>query len=321
MRPRAVLPRWLSSPPPTVGLEFAPRRVTAVSVARARGGAVVAAHATESLPAGALVPALNAHNVADRAAVEAAVSRVLAAVGRPHRVGVVLPDSVAKVSLVRFDQAPAKASDLDALIRWQVRKAVPFPLERAQLTWTDGVTLPEGGREAVVALMRRDIVEEYEAVCAAAGAHAGLVDLASFNLVNLALLSDLGPVLSGAGDWLLVHVTSDYSTLAIVRGDRLVLYRNRLADAEGHLADLVHQTAMYYEDRLGGTGFSRVLVAGREEDLAGAGDLRTALEGRLRSPVEPLDLRRTAALADRIDAPADLLAALSAPVGLVLREA
>jgi len=169
--------------------------------------------------------------------------------------------------------------------------------------------------------MRQDIVEEYEAICAAAGAHAGLVDLASFNLVNLVLLSDLAPALTAAGDWLLVHVTPEYSTLAIVRGDRLVFYRNRLADAEGHLADLVHQTAMYYEDRLGGTGFSRVIVAAGEPDHAEVRDLRIALEGRLRSPVETLDLRRTATLTDRIDAAPDLLAALSAPVGLVLREA
>jgi type IV pilus assembly protein PilM len=316
-----VLPRWFSSPPPTVGLEIAPRRVTAVSVARSRGGASVTAHATAPLPAGAISPALNAHNIVDRATVDEAVGRVLAAVGRPSRVGLVLPDSVAKVSLVRFDQVPAKASDYDALIRWQVRKAVPFPLERAQLTWTDGVQLPDGAREAVVVLMRQDIVEEYEAACTAAGAHAGLVDLASFNLVNLVLLSDLGPALTAAGDWLLVHVTVDYSTLAIMRGDRLVFYRNRLADAEGHLADLVHQTAMYYEDRLGGTGFSRVIVAAGETDHDEVRDLRLALEGRLRSPVEMLDLRRTAALADRIEAPPDLLAALSAPVGLVLREA
>lgn len=316
-----MLPRWLSSPSPTVGLEIAPRRVTAVSVARSRGGASVTAHATEPIPAGAIAPVLNAHNIVDRAVVDAAVGRVLAAVGGPSRIGLVLPDSVAKVSLVRFDQVPAKASDYDALIRWQVRKAVPFPLERAQLTWTDGVQLPDGGREAVVVLMRQDIVEEYEAICAAAGAHAGLVDLASFNLVNLVLLSDLAPALTAAGDWLLVHVTPEYSTLAIVRGDRLVFYRNRLADAEGHLADLVHQTAMYYEDRLGGTGFSRVIVAAGEPDHAEVRDLRIALEGRLRSPVETLDLRRTATLTDRIDAAPDLLAALSAPVGLVLREA
>ena len=51
-------------------------------------------------------------------------------------------------------------------------------------------------------LARRDIVREYEAVCEEAGMHAGLVDLATFSVVNLCLA---GPT-STAGDWLVVHV-------------------------------------------------------------------------------------------------------------------
>ena len=42
----------------------------------------------------------------------------------------------------------------------------------------------------------------------------------------------------------------------------LIFYRHRGADGTESLTDLVHQTAMYYEDRLNGTGFRRVLVAG-----------------------------------------------------------
>jgi hypothetical protein len=203
------------------------------------------------------------------------------------------------------------------MIRWQVKKAVPFAIEQAQVSWT-----PSGadGYEFVVVAMRRDIVEEYEAVCAACGAHAGLVDLATFNLVNLVLLGEPGGV-APEGDWLLVNLTADYSTLAIVRGASLAFYRNRLADAEGHLADLVHQTAMYYEDRLGGGGFSRVVVGGDEAALESeVGALRQTLEGRLRRPVETLDLTKIATLADRIAVAPQVQAALAAPVGLVLRE-
>jgi hypothetical protein len=198
-----------------------------------------------------------------------------------------------------------------------VKKAVPFAIEQAQVSWTAPVA---GDSEFVVVAMRRDIVEEYEAVCAACGAHAGLVDLATFNLVNLVLLGEPGGV-APEGDWLLVNLTADYSTLAIVRGASLAFYRNRLADAEGHLADLVHQTAMYYEDRLGGGGFSRVVVGGDEAALESeVGALRQTLEGRLRRPVETLDLTKIATLADRIAVAPQVQAALAAPVGLVLRE-
>ncbi len=87
----------------------------------------------------------------------------------------------------------------------------------------------------------------------------GVVDLASFNLMNT-VLAATAP--SRHGDWLLVHVGADYATLAVVRGADLVFFRNRGAAGPAELADLVHQTAMYHEDRLGGGGFSRVVMAG-----------------------------------------------------------
>ena len=42
----------------------------------------------------------------------------------------------------------------------------------------------------------------------------------------------------------------------------MVFFRHRGADGDGHLGELVHQTAMYYQDRLGGSGFARVVVGG-----------------------------------------------------------
>ena len=41
--------------------------------------------------------------------------------------------------------------------------------------------------EFVSVLVRRDVIEEDEGVCARAGMHAGLVDIASFNVVNAVL--------------------------------------------------------------------------------------------------------------------------------------
>jgi hypothetical protein len=113
------------APAPTVAVELAAHRVSAAVVEFRGGRPVVAMHATEPLPDGALVPSLVGQNIPGRAAVAEALSRVLDQVGRPRRIGLVLSDPVAKVSLVRFDQLPARAQDLDQLIRWQVRKAAP----------------------------------------------------------------------------------------------------------------------------------------------------------------------------------------------------
>ena len=194
---------------------------------------------------------------------------------------------------------PAKAQDLDQLIHWQVRKTAPFRVEDAQVSWVPGVAIDGGGREFVVSMARRDVIQSFERACDAAGVHAGLIDIASFSLIN----AQLAAAGTSGGDWLLVHVGADYVTLAVVRGGDLVFFRNRALGAEGDLADLVHQTAMYHEDRLGGGGFSRVVLAGAS--MAGAEQaerLRRGIEERIGGRVELLDVRTAAAMRDRISA-------------------
>jgi type IV pilus assembly protein PilM len=321
---------WFTSPSPSIGVEIGAARVTAVAITDQGGKPVVTAHATERLPAGALVPSINHANMVDREAVAGAVGRVLGQLGqRITRVALVIPDAATKVSLVKFDKLPSKADDLAQMVRWQVKKSVPFPIDQAQVSWTAGPTDASGSTEFVVVLARRDIIEEYESVCRVGSVHAGIVDLATFNLINLALAAN--PALSSSAespqgvpqDWLLVHVTADSSTIAIVRGSRLLFFRNRPADAEGRLSDLVHQTAMYYEDRLGGPGFSRVLVTARDVPAESANEVEQLYRGlaeRAGDRVEALDLRGAAPLSDRIAPGPELLQALAAPVGAVLRE-
>ena len=187
-----------------------------------------------------------------------------------------IPDPVAKVSLVKFQQVPAKAQELDQLIRWQVRKAAPFAIEEAQVSYVDGAHLADG-QEFIVSLARRDIVAEYEALCAEAGAHAGLIDLSTFNVINAVLGGSGAP----SGDWLLVNVAPEWASMAILRGQDLVFFRSRGSESEGTLADLVHQTAMYYEDRLSGAGF------GSRHAVRGFDGWRRANAGRRRPPAQP----------------------------------
>jgi Tfp pilus assembly PilM family ATPase len=301
------------SPAPAVAVEIAANRVSAASLDWRGGQPVIATHATEPLPDGALVPALTAVNTHDRAAVVAALGRVFERVGRPRRVGLIVPDVVAKVSLVRFERVPTKTQDLDQLVRWQVRKTAPFPIEDAQVSYVPGLRADDG-QEFVVSLARRSVVEEYEGLCAEVGAHAGLVDLATFNMIN-AVLAGASPPTS---DWLLVNIAADYTSIALLRGRSLIFFRNRATDTDGTLADLVHQTAMYYEDRLQGGGFTRVILAG-----AGGSDidqLRRSVEERVKSPVDLIDPTAAATFTDRITATPALLDTLAPLVGLLLRD-
>lgn len=301
---------------PTVAVELAGRHVSAASVETHGRRTVVAAHATESLSSGALVPSLITPNLRDRAAVLARLTQVLERVGRPRRIGLVLPDPIAKVSILKFQHVPARERELGELIRWQLRKAAPFPLEEAQVSYVRGAHAADG-QEFIVSLARREVVAEYEALCAEAGAHAGLVDLSTFNIVNAVLAGSTAV----ASDWLLVNVAPEWASLAILRGSNLIFFRSRSSEGDGSLADLVHQTAMYYEDRLNGSAFDRVLLCGAADAAGGLdeGAVRRSIEERLGTRVDAVDPLGAAALTDRIDASPALLDRLAPLVGLLVR--
>ena len=88
--------------------------------------------------------------------------------------------------------------------------------------------------------------------------HAGLVELSTFNLIDAVMLSPHPP----SGDWLLVSLTPETTTIAIMRGPALRFYRRR-ADVDSEpLTALIHRTAMFHEDRMGGSAFARVVYRG-----------------------------------------------------------
>jgi hypothetical protein len=276
------------TPAPDVALEIDHTHVAAAKLAWRGGQAVIAAHASEALAAGLVTPGLSALNITD----------------------------VPVLSLLKLEKVPPRASELQEIVRWQVRKTAPFPIEQAVLSIAPGARAADGASEFVVALSRADVIHQYEQACLMAGAHAGLVDLSTFGVINGVLAGASAP----GGDWLLVHVTETYLTLAVMRDRALLFFRNRSEEAEGSLADLIHQTAMYYEDRLNGGGFARVMIAGGAQLPGGAESVRRGLEERLGVSVDAVDPRVAAALQDRIGASPDLLDMLAPLVGMLVRE-
>jgi Tfp pilus assembly PilM family ATPase len=304
--------------PPDVAVEIDRTHVSAARVTMRGAQAVISGHASEALPPGAVVPGLLSPNMADVPLVAGAIRSAINQLGgsKPIRVALVLPDTVAKVSLLRLEKIPPRDQDLHEIVKWQVRKTAPFPMDAAVLSVSPGAVTAEGASEFVVSVARADVIHQYEQACVMAGLHAGLVDLSTFSVINSVLASPSPP----AADWLLVHVTDSYLTLAVMRGEGLLFFRNRSEDGEGTLADLIHQTAMYYEDRLHGSGFERVVIAGAARLPSGAENVRRDLEQRLRVGVESVDPRSAAALQDRIAASPELLDVLAPLVGMLLRE-
>jgi len=77
---------------------------------------------------------------------------------------------------------------------------------------------------------------------------------------------------------------------------------------------------MYFEDRLRGSAFTRVVLAGGSASGGDAEGLRRQIEERLGVRVEPLDVRGAVTLRDRIGASPDLLDLIAPAVGVLLRD-
>jgi type IV pilus assembly protein PilM len=317
MKPSVRSSVWLTAAPPSVAIEIASRRVTVAAVS---SGArpVVSAFASEPLPDEAVTPSLTGSNVPNVALVASAVGRALDRAGlkSARRAALIVPDSVARVTLLSLEQIPSRQSDLDQLVRWQLKKATPFPIEEAQISYFPAHAI-DGAATLAAVVARRDVIAQYEAVATVLGIHPGLVDVASFNIMNAIMRAGAAT----AGDWLLVCLAAEATSLAILRGQDLLFYRHRAAVDEEPIGALVHQIAMYHEDRLGGSQFARVWLCGAA--LAGSSAqaevARREIAQLLSAPAEAVDIRAAAELRGDV-ATADVLDALAAPVGVLLRD-
>ncbi len=126
---------------------------------------------------------------------------------------------------MRFDQVPARRDDLDQLVRWQVRKSAPFPIDDACVTYTPGARGADGGarvRRRAGAPRRRPRVRR---ACATTPACTPGWSISPRSAcVNLfARVGRRSPT----GDWLVVHMRPDYTSIAIMRGGDVIFFRNR----------------------------------------------------------------------------------------------
>ncbi|HKQ61281.1 MAG TPA: pilus assembly protein PilM, partial [Candidatus Polarisedimenticolaceae bacterium] len=184
---------------------------------------------------------------------------------RPGRVSLLLPDNLAKVALLTLPERPGSRRQLEEVIRFKLRRAVPFRLEETSLSYQ---VLGGVGREIVllVVLARRAIVEHYEQALAAIGARVGMIDITTPSLFNLcrARLAAAG----GEGDVALLNCSQRYFSLLIARGGRLIFYRCKTYAAtegengapNGQLTREIANSLSYYQDKLAGTGLRGVLV-------------------------------------------------------------
>lgn len=215
MTPARLVPRgwlgWLDSMPhPALACEIAPGHV-----AVARGWQ----SAFELLPDGVVVPSPVEPNLTDPAAVRGRLQSALNRIGaKGPDIALLLPDQVIRVFLLHFETFPRRTEEAVPLLRWRLKKSVPFEMEETVVSYMPQPLAPNqtAGVSIMAAVALQKVVRQYEELSEALGLRAGVV--LSSTLAALALLSEDRPVL-------LVRLSGRTLTTVIVRGEAMCVYR------------------------------------------------------------------------------------------------
>ncbi|MGH9598720.1 MAG: hypothetical protein ACRD27_02555 [Terracidiphilus sp.] len=242
---------------PPAAVEVAPEGVLAASLPAA-GRAPV--YAFEPLPAGALAPGIAEPNLLAFDAVSAAIKKALEEVSpRSRSVSLILPDSATRVFVLDFDSLPAKPVEALPVLRFRLRKMVPFDVEQAGVGYQ---VLAQSKTETRVltAVMPGPILVEYEGALRATGYEPGAVLPSS--LAALEAIDSLEAVLAAS-------LTAAALTTSIANGNDLLLYRTLELPEEPALRRSEVQrgiavAAAYFEDKLGARA-RQLHYSGRED--------------------------------------------------------
>jgi type IV pilus assembly protein PilM len=293
--------RWLrryltEAPHPYTVVEVRPRALGVVRIAREGGLVRLAAAASLDLPEGALRLSMTEPNLADPAAFTQVLRSALEKAGAlaAGRIGLVLPDPVARVALLAGSEVAAKTrAQSEELIRFRLRKSVPFDIRDARIVFASPGTRSED--TVLVAAVLKSVLDAYETACRAAGVHAGLIELSALALLGTAFRGQ------PPADRLLVNWEDGYVTLVIARGEWPLVTRTLTGVAAGDPAEVareVSHTALYHRERLGGTQLASALVRCTVLPPAEAAAALEAPLGFRPDPLETWEPLRAAGLRD-----------------------
>jgi len=309
----------VTTPAPCIAVSLTRREVRAIRISWDGDRPAIEGCASVTLPQNTLIPNINSANVIDSAGLSGAIKDVVQDLcSDSKRVGLVLPDVVAKVALIQFDEVPGRSRDLHQMLGWRMTNGLPFSMDDAQMAYEDGIAL-EVGQEFVVSIMKRVIVKEYEEVFLQAGIRPGLIDLGTFNVINSVL--KVSPEVA-TGDCLFIQIADEFCTLVVVRDSDVIFFRNRSTGSVDELLELVHQTSMYYRDRLAGAEFESVLLnieSSEQWSLSENIEVRVQLEKRFKSSLTSVGEVLRHGISDKSNFCIENFDSLAAPLGILLR--
>jgi type IV pilus assembly protein PilM len=151
-----------------------------------------------------------------RQLVDAVRSALDAVCLKAREVTLVVPDAAVRVLLLDFDELPAKAAEALPVVRFRLKKLLPFDADDAAVSYQVMATL-RGVVQVIAVAMPREVLADYESVVREAGFEPGAI-LPS----TLAALAGLD---EGEIPRLVVNAGREGVTTAIVKGGLLLLHR------------------------------------------------------------------------------------------------
>lgn len=241
------LQHWISDPPPKFLFEVTEHSLACVSPRSPE------AQRREALLEAGLTASPSAPNILRPNLYREALPKVAILDGtRGEHAALVIPDYAARMAILDFEAFPSKGEEQVKLLRFRLRKSVPFPIEEAQLAYS--VQFQQGARVEVLAVaIARPILLEYESLFIDAGFRLGLVQPSSLAALRLCDQEEPGLTLmvKAAGSTLSV-ILLDEGRVRMIRSLDLTGEEDewRRPGAEAVLL-LLQQTFAYCEDQIG----------------------------------------------------------------------
>jgi type IV pilus assembly protein PilM len=239
----------LLDPPPAMAFE-----ITEAGIAAARIGARAELD-FQPLKAGTLTVSPLKENVNDPEEFSRTVRSLAAGQTTRKRkdVALILPDFSARISVLDFDSFPSDSREQAALIRFRLKRSVPFDADSAALSyWPQGSGHKKIDVLAVMAPL--EIVARYEAPFRALGMNPGLVTTSSLAALELAPEGGVNVIAKLTGQ-VLTLLVREKAALRLVRC--LELPSQSLDD----VAAVLLPTFVYVEDNLAGHA-ERLMLCG-----------------------------------------------------------
>jgi type IV pilus assembly protein PilM len=255
-----------STPKPRLACEIAADRVLAGRLMEKGDGLELCA--ARELAPGSVVPDLVENNLRQRDAVRSGIAAVLNDVaGRSKDVIAIVPDAAVRVMLLEFDTLPSDTEEALGVVRFRLKKSLPFDVEKAKVSYHAQKIDDEVRVVAAVGLA--SVLEDYEAAFRDAGFSPGVV-LPS-------MLAALGAA-DGHKPTMVIKVDAHTTSIAILNQDQLQLFRT-LENPRGvtitgeQLAEEVYPSVVFFQDTYH-LNIERIYVAGLPESGGATAALR-----------------------------------------------